>query len=53
MKEVILHLNISCKGTDKALAKLRLKYANDERVISRLRDYEDEIEPHPGKVNPN
>ncbi len=53
MKEVIRHLNASCKGTDKALARLRSKYANDERVISRLREYEDEIEPHPEKANPN
>ncbi|MFC0166834.1 hypothetical protein ACFFKC_01965 [Pseudoduganella danionis] len=53
MKEVIRHLNTSCKGSDKALASLRLKYAKDESIISRLRDYEDEIEPHPEKVNPN
>ncbi|MFC7655056.1 hypothetical protein ACFQT4_23450 [Pseudoduganella danionis] len=42
-----------CVGTYKALARLRLKYAKDASIISRLRDFEDEIEPHPEKVNPN
>ena len=33
-----------CTGTDKRLTHLRHKYRNNQKVIDRLRDYEDKIE---------
>lgn len=53
MKEVVQQLNALCKGTDQALAKLRKKYAGNADVISRLHEYEDEIEPHPERRQAN
>jgi hypothetical protein len=33
-----------CTGTDKRLAELRRKYADNPKIIERLREYEDHIE---------
>lgn len=46
-REILRELDRYCTGTDKALARLRTKYANDPAVIARLKDFEDVIEaPH-------
>jgi len=47
MKEVVRQINAFCKGTDKALALMKKKYSSDSNVMSRLNEYEDEIEAHP------
>lgn len=44
MKEVVRQINAFCKGTDKALASLKRKYANKTTVMSRLGEYESNIE---------
>jgi hypothetical protein len=33
-----------CTGTDKQLAELRRKYADNPKIIERLQEYEDHIE---------
>lgn len=47
MKEVVRQINALCKGTDNAIAALKKRYASDAYVMSRLDEYEDEIEAHP------
>ena len=37
-------LDKTCKGSDKALAALRKRFAHDPQAIAALRDYEDRIE---------
>ncbi|TFW27829.1 hypothetical protein E4L96_03230 [Massilia arenosa] len=46
-KEILRELDRYCTGTDKALARLRTKYAHDPAVITRLKDFEDVIEAPP------
>lgn len=46
-KEILRELDRYCTGTDKALARLRKKYAENPAVIARLKDFEDVIEAPP------
>jgi len=34
-----------CVGTDEELSRLKSKYRNDQRVVSKLNEYEAQIEP--------
>lgn len=42
--ELKIRLAETCTGTDRELAGLRRKYANDQRVMDRLSRYEGQIE---------
>jgi len=53
MKEVSRQIHAFCKGTDKALAGLKRKYASNSVVMARLSEYEDEIEAHPERKSGN
>lgn len=46
MKEVNREIEKLCKGTDKALAQLKKKYASNVPVMWRLNEIEDGIEAH-------
>jgi hypothetical protein len=45
MKEVNSEIRRLCKGTDKALASLKKKYASDAAVMKSLDEFEPQIEP--------
>ena len=38
-----------CVGTDQVLSRLKRKYRNDKRVLSKLNEYEERIELSRGK----
>lgn len=42
--EIKAALAATCTGTDKQLAALRRKYADNPQVLDRLSDYEDRVE---------
>jgi hypothetical protein len=44
MDEVIKKANEACAGTDSQLKALKSKYALDAEVMTKLRQYEDEVE---------
>ncbi|NHZ33794.1 hypothetical protein [Massilia rubra] len=43
LEQIIRKANSLCRGSDRQLAKLRRKYAENEAVISGLKEYEDTI----------
>lgn len=49
MKDVNLEIRRLCRGTDKALARLKDKYANDQAVMQRLDEFEPQIEASDAK----
>jgi hypothetical protein len=49
MKEVNSEIRRLCKGTDKALASLKKKYANDATVMKSLDEFEPQIEASSAK----
>ena len=44
MEEVIKKANEACAGIDAQLKRLKSKYARDAEVMTKLRQYEDEVE---------
>jgi hypothetical protein len=44
MKEVLEQMEIYCTGTDTRLAALKVKYAQNPKVMSKLNEYADKIE---------
>ena len=44
MKDVLEQMEIYCTGTDGRLATLKVKYAKNPNVMSKLNEYEENIE---------
>ncbi len=44
MKEIEREIRKLCTGTDNKLSKLKRKYAEDQAVMKRLNEFEDNIE---------
>lgn len=44
INEVVSQVNSKCKGADMDLARIKAKYAGDERVLNRISGYEEHIE---------
>ena len=44
MEEVINKANGACTGTDTQLKALKARYADDAKVMKKLKEYEDKVE---------
>ena len=44
MREVMREIKVLCTGTDRRLAKLKKKYANNPPVLKRLAEFDTRIE---------
>lgn len=44
MREIEREIRKLCTGTDKKLSKLKRKYAKDQAIMTRLREFEENIE---------